>query len=301
MSKKNASNSNVPPVQEKTPSDRRVGLHIHRFICYAVLIFVCVLSLFPFYLLIINSTRVHADIQKGLSLIPSSHLLSNLKTILSDQNLPLLAALRNSLFIASCAAILSTYFSALTAYGIHAYEFKFKKAAYTIIMILMMIPTQVSAMGFVKQMRTMGLYDSFLPLILPSIAAPVTFFFIIQYMQSSVPLEIVEAARIDGGNEFYNFNIIILPIIKPAIAVQAIFNFVTSWNNYFLPALLLDSANKKTLPILVAQVRDMGNPLTFDMGKVYALLFVAIVPLIIMYLCLSRFIIRGIALGGVKG
>ena len=164
----------------------------------------------------------------------------------------------------------------------------------------MTMPTQVSALGFLQLITKMGLKNSFIPLILPSIAAPTVFFFMKQYLDASLPMEIVEAARIDGAGEFYTFNHIVLPIMKPALAVQAIFSFVASWNNYFIPALVLDSADKKTLPILIAQLRS-ADFLKFDMGKVYMMVAIAILPVIVVYLLLSKFIVRGIALGGVKG
>ena len=121
-----------------------------------------------------------------------------------------------------------------------------------------------------------------------------------QYMEATLPLAIVEAARIDGSNEFYTFNHIVLPVMKPAIAVQGIFSFVQSWNNYFVPSLILKSSDHKTLPLLIAQLRN-ADFLKFDMGQVYMLITIAIVPVIIVYLLLSKFIIRGITLGSVKG
>ena len=196
--------------------------------------------------------------------------------------------------------MLSVYFSALTAYAIHEYNFRFKNLAFTIIMVIMMVPTQVSALGFVDQMSRMRLMNSFIPLIVPSIASPVVFFFIKQYMDSVLPIELVEAARIDGAHEFRIFNQIVLPLMKPAIAVQAIFTIVSSWNNYFIPSLIINRDSKKTLPILIAQLRS-ADFLKFDMGKVYMMLGCAILPVIIVYLCLSKFIVRGVTLGGVKG
>lgn len=275
-------------------------LTARRLICYIVLILVTILSLFSFYILIINATRSHPDIQKGFSPLPGSSFFVNLKNILNNDNIPVLSGIWNSILVSTGTAALSTYFSAMTAFGIHAYDFKLKKAAFAFIMMVMLVPTQVSALGFVKMMAAIGLKDSFVPLIVPSIAAPIIFFFMKQYMESALPIEIVEAARIDGSNEFHTFNFIVLPIMKPAIAVQAIFTFVTAWNNYFLPALLLDSQEKKTLPILIAQLRS-ADFMKFDMGQVYMLIFIAIVPVIIVYLLLSKFIVRGVALGSVKG
>ena len=110
---------------------------------------------------------------------------------------------------------------------------------------------------------------------------------------------LVEAARIDGSGDFHTFNRIVLPIMKPAIAVQAIFTFVGSWNNYFVPALVIQSKNKMTVPILIATLRG-ADYMNFDMGKIYMMITVAIVPIIIVYLLLSKYIIAGVTLGGVK-
>lgn len=173
-------------------------------------------------------------------------------------------------------------------------------AAFTIILLIMTMPMQVSALGFLRLMDNMHLTNTLWPLILPSIAAPTVFFFMKQYMDSSLPKELIETARIDGSGEFHTFNVIILPILKPAVAVQAIFSFVGSWNNYFTPALIISDAKWKTVPILIAQLRG-ADFLKFDMGKVYMMIALAILPVIIVYLILSKYIVRGIALGSVKG
>lgn len=265
-----------------------------------VLGLLCFLCLFFFYILLINATRTHFEIQRGFSLLPGRSLLTNLKSVLANANIPVLSGIRNSLLVSALSALLSVYFSALTAYGIHAYDFKFKKLAFTFILLIMMMPTQVSALGFVRLITKMGMADTLAPLFLPSIAAPVVFYFMLQYMEGNLPMEIVEAARIDGSGEFSTFNRIVLPILKPALAVQAIFTFVNTWNNYFTPALVLSSSGKKTLPILIAQLRS-ADFLKFDMGQVYMMVAIAILPVIAVYLCLSKFIVRGVALGGVKG
>ena len=166
--------------------------------------------------------------------------------------------------------------------------------------MIMMIPHQIFTLGFIKLMTNFNLMDTYIPLIIPSIATPIVFFFMKQYMQSSLPVEIIEAARIDGSGEFSTFNRMVLPIIKPAIAVQAIFQFVASWNNFFLPALIIDSVEKKTVPILIAQLRHSGF-FRMDLGQVYVLIAIAIIPVVIVYLALSRFIIRGVTMGSVKG
>ncbi len=266
---------------------------------HIVLIFLAFLCLFFFYILIINSTRDHYQIQKGFSFIPGTHFMENLHNVLNDANVPVLSGIRNSIIVSAGAAVLATYFSALTAYGLYAYDFKLKKPAFIFIMLILSMPTQVSALGFVRLVERMNMMNTLWPLFLPSIAAPAVFYFMYSYIQSSLPMELVEAARMDGCSEFRTFNSIVLPIMKPAIAVQAIFTFVQTWNNYFIPALIISENNKKTLPILIASLRS-ADFLKFDMGKVYMLITVAIVPIIIVYLLLSRFIVDGVTLGGVK-
>lgn len=281
--------------------NRKKGMNIHarRAIAYTVLVFMSFLCLFWFYILFINATRSHGELTKGFTPIPSTNLISNWKNLLAG-TLPVWRGLINSLIISGCCAILSPYFSCMTAYAIHAYEFKLKKFMFTFIMMVMTIPTQVVALGFIRQMADMHLEDSFIPLIVPTIAAPITFFYMKQYMESTLPLSLVEAARIDGSGEFRTFNKIVIPLMKPAIAVQAIFTFVNSWNTYFTPALLLHEEKKKTLPILIAQLRS-ADFLKFDMGQVYVMIAFAIFPVIFVYLLLSKYIVQGVALGSVKG
>ena len=281
-------------MKSKTKSSRGRSILAH-----TVLILLSFMCLFFFYVLIINATRSHAELQKGFSALPGKYFFTNLKNVANDGSFPMFRGILNSLIVSGCSAALCTYFSSLTAYGLYAYDFKGKKVAFTFIMAILVMPTQVTAMGFLKLVTNMGMYDSLLPLIIPSIASPAVFYFMYSYLQSSLPISLVEAARIDGSGEFKTFNHIVLPIMKPAIAVQAIFTFVGSWNNYFVPALIIQSKNKMTVPILIATLRG-ADYMNFDMGKIYMMITVAIVPIIIVYLLLSKYIIAGVTLGGVK-
>lgn len=279
---------------------KSMGIHARRAIAYIVLIIMTFLCLFWFYLLFINATRSHSEMTQGFTPFPSTHLGDNWEALKNDAVINIGVGLRNSFIVAIGSAALSVYFSAMTAYAIHVYDFKLKKFMFTFILAVMTIPTQVTALGFVQLVENMGLTNNFIPLIVPAIAAPVTFFYMKQYMESTLPLSLVEAARIDGSGEFRTFNQIVMPLMKPAVAVQAIFTFVSSWNNYFTPALILDDKDMKTLPILIAQLRS-ADWLKFDMGKVYVMIAFSILPVVIVYLCLSKFIVQGVALGSVKG
>ena len=269
-------------------------------LAHTVLIILSFMCLFFFYILFVNATRSHAELQKGFSALPGGAFFTNLQNVVNDGTFPMVRGILNSLVVSGCSAAICTYFSALTAYGLYAYDFKFRKVAFTFIMAILVMPTQVTAMGFLRLVTNMGMYDSLLPLIIPSIASPSVFYFMYSYLQSSLPLSLVEAARIDGSREFRTFNQIIIPIMKPAMAVQAIFTFVGSWNNYFVPALIIQSKDKMTVPILIATLRG-ADYMNFDMGKIYMMIMVAIVPIILVYLILSKYIIAGVTLGGVKG
>ncbi|MDY2775901.1 MULTISPECIES: carbohydrate ABC transporter permease [Streptococcus] len=268
-------------------------------VAHFVLITLSFMCLFFFYILIINATHSHAELQKGFSALPGGSLFDNLSKVANDGSFPMFHGILNSLIISGLTAAICTYFSALTAYGLYVYDFKLKKVAFTFILAILVMPTQVTSMGFLRLITNMGMYDSWLPLIIPSVASPAVFYFMYSYLESSLPISLVEAARIDGSNEFRTFNTIVLPIMKPAIAVQAIFTFVGSWNNYFIPALVIQTKSKMTVPILIATLRG-ADYMNFDMGKIYTMILVAIVPIIIVYLFLSKYIIAGVTLGGVK-
>ncbi|MCQ2492195.1 MAG: carbohydrate ABC transporter permease [Lachnospiraceae bacterium] len=286
----------------KTEQGLNKGLPIgvRRTISYIVLAMMCVMCLVWFYILIINSTRSRGELTAGFTPIPSTYLIKNFINLRDTSGLPIVRGMINSIVIATLSATLSVYFSTMTAYAIHAYRFKGRKLIFTFILGIMTIPTQVTALGFVQMISNAGLMDSYLPLVLPSIAAPAVFFYMKQYMDSSLPHSLIEAARIDGASEFRTFNTIALPLMKPAIAVQAIFSFVASWNNYFVPALVLHKDRMKTLPILIAQLRS-ADFLKFDMGQVYVMILFSIAPVIVVYLILSKHIIGGLTVGGVKG
>ncbi|SKA67002.1 carbohydrate ABC transporter membrane protein 2, CUT1 family [Eubacterium uniforme] len=268
-----------------------------------ICIFLCFLSLFPFYLLFINSTLKSSDIQGTIRLIPGLNFFKNLKGLLEGEaktsNVNVLQAMKNSLMVTVPATFLQVYFAALTAYGVHTYDFKFKKAAWGFIYAIMMVPTQISIVGFIKVAKMTNTYRTYIPLIIPAMAAPTTVYFMKQYMEASLSYEIIEAARIDGTTEFGTFNRIVIPLIKPAMATQAIFAFVGSWNNLFTPTMIIGNERKKmTMPMYVEALK--ANDKTQDMGQIYCGLFITVLPILVMYAFLSRYIVAGVALGGVK-
>ncbi len=273
---------------------------------YIVLILLTLICLVPIWILLVNATREHNEIISKFSissLIPGSHLFENIKTLRTNSLYkffsPLLG-LKNSLIVAGCCCALTVFFSGMTAYGLVVYDFKLKGPAFVFILAVMMVPTQVTAVGFMRMLIQMKLLDSYIPLIIPSIAAPAIVFFMRQYMLSSFPLDIIEAARIDGSNEFRTFLTISIPMMKPAFAVQAIFAFIQKWNDYYNQSIVLVSGKREqlTMPMMVQKVISIDrNP---DFGANYAAIFLSIIPVVVVYVVLSKFIIGGVAAGGVK-
>lgn len=287
-------------LRESDASYRR-KVATQRVLKEVICLILCIISIIPFLILFINATRTSEAIKAGLSLIPGGNLGENWVNFNLKQNgmqLTVFKAMINSFIIAVPATFLSVYFSTLTAYGIHVYDFKLKKAAWSFILAVMIVPGTISAIGFYRFMLKLNLLDTYWPLIVPSVAAPAIVFFMKQYMESTLSKELVEAARIDGSGEFHTFNAIAVPLMKPAVATQAIFAFVASWNNLFMPNMIITSDVKKTLPLFVQMLRS--DQFKTDYGVLYIGLAITILPIFVVYFILSKHIVAGVTLGGVK-
>ena len=268
-----------------------------RSMLYVLCTALCALSLLPFWIMLVNATRSSQQIQSGVSLLPSNFLSRNWIRF-QQQDFNALVGFKNSAIIAFGSTALSVYFSALTAYGLTVYKFKGHKFLYAVILAIIMIPGQVTGTGFTLFMHQIGWRDSFLPLIVPAIASASTVFFFKQYLEANFQISLVEAARIDGAGEFYTYNKIVMPIMVPAMATMAIMAVIGSWNNYMTPLMLLTSPENHTLPMMVKELR--GDIYKTDYGLIYVGLSLTALPLMIVYFCFSKYIIAGVAVGGVK-
>ncbi len=265
---------------------------------YIVCIFLSVLSLFPFIIMFVNATRGTYEIQQtSISLIPSTHLFKNLK-ILLGKNFNPFVGFYNSFIISGGATVCAVYFSSLTAYALTVYDWRLRQPFFTFIMAVLMIPSQVFVIGFYQFIYQIGWTNSIWPLILPAIASPAVVFFMRQYLLGALQIDIVNSARIDGSGEFFTFNRIVLPIMTPAIATQAIFIFVGTWNNFFMPLVLLTDSKRYTMPIIASLLR--GDIYRTEYGSVYLALSLTVLPLFAIYFALSKYIIAGVALGSMK-
>ncbi len=274
------------------------GVHnSKRSMIYVFCTFLSLLALVPFWIMMVNATRSSAQIQNGVSMIPGAALSRNWN-VLTSKNFNISIGFINSAIIAFGSTIFSVFFSAMTAYGFKVYQFKGNKILYAVVLAIIMIPGQVTGTGFFMFMYQIGLVDNRWALIVPAIAAASTVFFFRQYLEANLQLSLVEAARIDGCGEFRTFCRIIVPIMIPAMATMGIMAVIGSWNNYLTPLMLLQNPNLKTLPMMVQELR--GDIYRTEYGSIYLGLTLTALPLIIVYFALSKYIIAGVALGGVK-
>jgi len=269
-------------------------LRIFVYIILAILLVMCIL---PVWILLVNATRSTSQIQQGISLIPSNNLMANWKN-LTGRGFSITRGFFNSSVISVSVTVLTVYFSMMFAYAVHVYEFSYKKFLYGLVLLLVLVPTQVSIIGFYRYMSALKLTNTYIPLIVPAIAAPGSIFFAKQYLESVIVRDLIDAARIDGCSELGIFHRIMLPIAKPGAFTMGIFAFVASWNNFFTPFMMISKMPKYTLPMLVQTLR--GDTYRTEYGSIYLGLAVSIVPIIIVYGIFSKYIVNGIAMGSVK-
>ncbi|MGN0971349.1 MAG: carbohydrate ABC transporter permease [Aristaeellaceae bacterium] len=276
---------------------QRVKYKSVKSLLYLFLILLSAICFAPFWMMLVNATRSGNEIMTGFSMLPGTSLAVNWNVVVSNVNMG--KGFLNSLLIAVCSTALVSYFSALTAYGLAFFNFRGNKVIFVTLLVFMMVPSQLSMLGFYDLCNKLFLIDSYWPLILPSIASPATVFFLRQYILSLRPRSILEAPRIDGAGELTIFHRIVLPIMSPGIATMAIGAFIGSWNNYLLPMLIINTPEKRTLPVMVAELNAVRD-ITTNLGASYLAVAISVVPILIAFCFFSKYIISGIASGSVK-
>ena len=270
---------------------------VGRFFLYVFLIILAIACVVPFAMMIINATRSGPEIMKGFTLIPGSSSKENLETVFEYFNL--FVGMKNSLIVAVPATILTAYFSAVTAYALAIYKFRGRSVIFYVIVIFMMIPGQLSLIGFYNLCVKLGMTNTYWPLIIPAVASPGTVFFLRQYVLSILSPSLLEAARIDGASEVRIFHKIVFPLMVPGVATMSIGAFIGNWNSYLLPLIILVSPEKATLPVMVATLNS-STDIASNQGAIYMAVAVSVVPIIIAFCFFSRYIISSITAGGVK-
>ena len=257
------------------------------------------LTLLPFISIFLASLRPGKEIMRqgiGLNLDTSVMTTANYKFLFTGKS-DYFTWFFNSLKITLIQTVLTLIVSAFVAYGFAMYDFRGKNLLFTCVLLVMMIPIEIIMLPLYKLIIKVKLIDTIWGIILPAVAAPLPIFFFRQYL-SGIPRDFLDAARVDGCNEYGIFFRIILPLMKPSFAAMGIFVGMNSWNSFLWPMIVLKSSEKLTLPIgLNALITPYGN--NYDLliaGAVFS-----VIPIIILFLMFQKYFIAGMTAGGVKG
>ncbi|WP_046176103.1 carbohydrate ABC transporter permease [Domibacillus indicus] len=213
---------------------------------------------------------------------------------------PLLSGITNSLTVALSVTIIGTFTSSLAAFAFSKLRFKWKNQLFLLLLASMMIPYPVVMIPQFIIFSNIGWVDTLLPLIVPGLFGNVIMIFFIRQYLTSIPNAIIEAAKIDGCSYFQIYYRIVLPLIKPAIAAQFILWFMAIWNDYLAPILYLNSPERQTLQLVIANF-NASYAIQSDYPLIMAASVVALLPMLIVFIIFQKQIIESVAISGVKG
>lgn len=276
--------------------NKGLGNRISKFIMLLFLLFLAFLCIFPFYWMGVMGTVTQDQIFKEMPLLPGTHIADNYKSLVSG--IPFWRAMFNSLYIAVTSTVLVVLVSSMAGYAFSKFTFRGKTFLFSIVMATMMIPVQLGLVAFVWQMNKMGWSDTHWPLIIPGAASGFGVFWMKQYVEKAVYKEILESARIDGCREFTIYASIVLPMIKPAVYSLAILCFMSSWQSFLTPLVILNTFERYTLPIAIAALKGVYRS---NYSAQFLGLAMSTFPVLIVFLLGTRTFISGLTAGAVKG
>lgn len=269
-----------------------------RFFMYLFLIVAAFVSIFPFLWIIVSSTNPSVDVTRG-RLLPGTYFMDNLRKLLSSVDI--LTALKNSLLISVSTTLLAMLIASLAGYGFEVYRSRAKDVVFNLLLLSMMIPF---AALMVPLYRMFGKITNLLPLIgIDTLAAVVlptmtTAFLIFFFRQSTkmFPKELLEAGRIDGLSELGLFFRVYVPTMKTTYAAASIITFMSSWNNYLWPLIVLQTPQKQTIPLLIS---NLGSSYAPDFGVIMLAIFISTIPTAIVFFVMQKHFVAGM-IGSVK-
>lgn len=267
---------------------------------YIVMILICIVFLFPIAWALVCSIKPEADITSyPPKWIPDVATISNYTQVL--EKYPYLSWMKNSLITAVCGTLLILVLSSLAAYAFARFQFKGRNVLYGIIVAMLLVPIQAYMIPLYLLCSKIGLLNTYAGIILPS-AANVTSIFILTSFFKGLPVELEEAARIDGCGEFRIFLQVMLPLSKPALSTVTILTFISNWNSFLWPMICIRQDALKTLPVGIAQfMGSVNSNAQFQYGTALAGCCMAVIPTLIVFLALQKYFVEGIASSGIKG
>lgn len=276
--------------------ERGFGL-VSSILMYTVLTIVALLTIFPFYWMIIASTHRSATILTiPPPMLPGDSLLVNYNELLAG--LPFFRSMFNSVFVGLVTTVLVLFFCSLGGYAFAKFRFPGRDKLFAFMLATMMIPSILGIIPSFMLMRWLGWLDTYLPLIVPGVANAFGIFWMRQYIAGAIPTDLMDAARIDGAHEFRIYWNIVLPVVTPALAALAIFTFMGKWNEFFWPLIILTDPNKYTLPVALATLQNLYGQ---EIGVQMLGATMAILPVMIVFLLSARRFMAGLTAGAIKG
>ena len=284
----------------------------YKIFCLVVLTILAVLFTFPLYWIITGAFKTPAEINATSPVwFPSEWVMTNFQKLFSKQRAPIFeisslsgpevaASIRwllNTVFMAVAAMALTCITAAMAGYALAKKRFRGRILLFSLIVAAMALPKQVILIPLLREMSSLGLYNTIWAVIFPTVGWPFGVFLMKQFSEG-VPTEMLEAARIDGANEAKTFIQIVLPMVKPGIGALAIFTFINSWNDYFMQLIMLSSKNNLTISLGIAKLQAENAT---DFGLIMAGASLASIPILMVFLLFQKYFTRGIAMGAVKG
>ncbi|MER5755524.1 carbohydrate ABC transporter permease [Streptomyces sp. NPDC002088] len=271
---------------------RSRGIALH-----AVLVIGLLLSAFPFYWAIIMSTHTTSEIfSYPPKLLPSSHFLENARHLFD--NIDFFGSMFNSLLVACSVTFLVLFFDSLAAFVFAKFDFPGRRVLFALLMVIFMVPAQLSAIPQFVIMAKLGWVGSMTALIVPAAANAFGIFWMRQYMQSAIHDELLDASRIDGANFLRQYWHVALPVVRPGLAFLGIFTFMGTWNDYAWPLIVLTDPDNVTLQVALSQLN--GTHGTTDYGMVMTGALLALIPLLIVFAIGARQIIGDLGKGAIR-
>lgn len=267
-----------------------------RYVVFVLLVLGAVVMLFPIAWMVSMSLKEQSEIYTANpTLIPDKVTFQNFVDGWVKGGF--LDFFVNSTFVTTTRVLLTVVINAMAGYAFGKYNFRGKGPLFLLVLSAMMIPDQIRMIPLYSMMNALGLIDTFAAVIVPGLGATFGTFLMTQYVRT-VPDELMEAARIDGCSEYRIFSQIIMPLVKPALVTNLIFQFMWGWNDLLYPLLFLQSKENYTLQLALAFFRDSD---TVTAGPIMAMSLVSILPILVIFFLLQRYFVEGIAAHGVKG
>ena len=287
----------VAPRRKESSLQREKGMNrLTMVLLYTLLTIVAIMAAFPFYWMLIASTHRSATLLTSPPpLMPGGALMQNYAELTSQ--VPFWRNMFNSLQVSGISTLLVLFFCSLGGYGFAKFQFPGRDKLFGLMLATMMIPGILGIIPSFMLMKWLGWLDTYLPLIVPGVANAFGIFWMRQYIQSSIPNDLMDAARIDGAHEFRIYWNIILPVITPALAALAIMTFMGKWNDFFWPLVILKDEAKYTLPIALASLQNLYGQ---EEGVRMLGATIAILPIMVVFLMSARKFMAGLTAGAIK-